>query len=389
MSTEPIEPGPHRILVVNLASFGDALLATPAIGALRAAYPQARIDVLTTPIGAAIFAMCPAVDRIIKFPKELFDRPAAAARPDRLLTVARLAGRLRAGRYDAVALLHHLTTRFGALKFRGLLAASGAARRAGLDNGRGTFLTHRAPDYGFGVRTEWQYGLDVAATLGARVDGVRPSIVIPDAARLGASRLLEQMRIREPYIVIHPGVGGYSQARAWPAERFAAMASRIHETTGQPIVVVGTEDEAARARVVAEQPGAVNLIGQTSLPDLAAVVERAALTIGSDSGVAHLAAALDRPLLAIFGPSNSEAWRPFGADLHFVGRRSLPAGDKLVIRSAIPCAPCFYTGFSLGRREGCALKTCLDEVTVDEVVPIALRILQRQNVPMTHAHDVD
>jgi len=366
----------RRILVVKLADLGDAVLATPAIGALRRAFPTARIDALTTPSARAVLDLCPAVDRTIGFPKALFDRPTDLAHPARLATMARLAAHLRAQHYDAVVLLHHLTTGFGALKFRALARAAGAPVVAGLDNGRGTFLTHRATDLGFGARTEWQYGLDIVATLGVPTDGAGTNLQVPEAARAAADRLLAQAGVPEPFIVVHPGVGPYSQARAWPADRFAAVARDLRATTGMPIVAVGTRDEAAGSAPLLAESGVANLLGRTTIAELAAVLERAALVIGADSGVAHLAAALRRPTLAIFGPSNHDAWRPIGAALHYVGTRPFPDAEALVVRARIPCAPCLYTGYTLGQRQGCALRTCLDWITASEIVEAALHMLR-------------
>lgn len=371
---------PRRILVVKLADLGDAVLATPAIDALRRAFPTARIDALTTPAARAVLDLCPAVDRTIGFPKALFDRPTDLAHPGRLVTMARLAAHLRAQRYDAVVLLHHLTTGFGALKFRALARATGAPVVAGLDNGRGTFLTHRATDLGFGGRTEWEYGLDIVAALGVPTDGARANLAVPDSARAAADRLLGQAGIAEPFIVVHPGVGSYSQARAWPADRFAAVARDLRASTGLPIVAVGTRDEAAGAGPLLAEDGVVNLLGRTTIAELAAVLARAALVIGADSGVAHLTAALRRPTLAIFGPSNHDAWRPMGAALHYVGTRPFPDAGALVVRAPIPCAPCLYTGYTLGQRQGCTLRTCLDWVAATEVVEAALHMLRNSGV---------
>ncbi|MBX6342100.1 MAG: glycosyltransferase family 9 protein, partial [Thermomicrobiaceae bacterium] len=238
-ATHPIG-SPARILVVRLADLGDALLATPAVHALRETFPSARIDVLAAPSGAEVFDLCPAVDRVVRFPKRLFDQPAGLARPANAWLLARLAASLRLARYDAVVLLHHLTTRFGARKFRALCLATGAPIRAGLDNGWGTFLTHRALDLGFGARPEWRYALDVAAALGAHTADTRPRLAVPNAAREAARDLLASRGVAGEYVVIHPAVGGYSPARAWPRERFAEVARRLRrEAEGTRHVVVG------------------------------------------------------------------------------------------------------------------------------------------------------
>src|SRR5690606_24626988 len=93
-------------------------------------------------------------------------------RPGASVRLSRFALDLRKRKYDAVAIFHHLTTPAGAVKFRALAGATGARVVAGLDNGRGAFLTHRAQDLGFGAKHEVEYMLEVAAALGA--SGVSP-----------------------------------------------------------------------------------------------------------------------------------------------------------------------------------------------------------------------
>ncbi len=375
MASNPLFPQPGRILLVKLADLGDALLTTPAIRALRQTFPEARIDALTTPAGAAIYELVPDIDRIIRFPKELFDRPTGLIRPWRAASIAWLAARLRASHYDAVVLFHHLTTPFGTAKLRALCLAMGAPVRAGLDNGRGEFLTHRANDSGFGARTEWQYYLDVAGAVGAGTTETRPALAIPDSADTSGAKLLGDLPTEAPVIVIHPSVGWYSQARAWPVNRFADVARRLQNEHQARIVLVGAPDASEAAAAIQATVDAIDLTGRTSLAELAAVLRRADLVIGADSGVAHLAAAVEAPLLTIFGPSNHDAWRPYGAAVYTTGDEQIPNSGALVVRSGIACSPCFYTGFTLGRPRGCALRTCLDLVSVDEVVRVAGHIL--------------
>ncbi|MEX2425725.1 MAG: hypothetical protein WD401_03085, partial [Thermomicrobiaceae bacterium] len=144
-----------RFLVVKLADIGDAVLALPSLQSLRAAFPDSHIDVLTTEAGANVFRMSDSVDGVITLAKQRFDHVRGLVSFGGLVELATLTYRLRSRRYDTVLLLHHLTTAFGARKFRALARATGAGNIAGLDNGRGEFLTHRAPDYGFGATPEW------------------------------------------------------------------------------------------------------------------------------------------------------------------------------------------------------------------------------------------
>ncbi len=366
-----------RILVVKLADMGDAILATSAIGALRRAHPRARIDVLTAGAGAAIFHLCDAVDQVFTLDKQAFDRPTGLLNPRAGASLMALMKRLRSRRYDAIALLHHLTTPFGARKFRWLCAAIGAPVRAGLDNGRGAFMTHRVTDYGFGARSVHDYGLAVVATLDADIHDAKPLISIPTDASRQVDQLLSSAGVEADFVAIHPSVGGYATARNWFPDRFASVAQSIRQNIGLSIVLVGADDASPAAEQIAQDSLSINLVGRTSIAQLAALMQRARLVIGADSGVAHLAAALDVPTIAIFGPSNQAAWSPFGAVSLEEFRRDPTASRAVLVRSGIPCSPCFYTGFTLGRRDGCALRTCLTDVTADLVAQVATELLTR------------
>ena len=178
----PFAP-PRRILVVKLFALGDMLNITPALRALRARYPEARIDVLATRGGAVGLGRSPYVDDVFIFDKSLFDSVSGSLSPRALLVGLRFAIDLRRRRYDTLVLLHHLVTGWGTLKYLALALWSGAATRVGLDNGRGWFLTHRVRDRGFGAIDERRYWLAVVAALDTRSDDDRPHFTVTEADR--------------------------------------------------------------------------------------------------------------------------------------------------------------------------------------------------------------
>lgn len=348
-----------RILVVKLADLGDLLACEPALRSLRGAYPNATIDVAVPPATARLLPLMGLGLRAMEFPKHLFDHPRAIARPDRLAIATRFAVRLRRARYDTVVILHHLTTAAGTTKFRWLARATGARRVVGLDNGRGTFLTTSVPDLGFGARHEASYMLAVARAAGG--DDVEP------APRIDSSRLESYPGLPLEYGVVYPATGPYSPARTWNRDRFADVALAL-AARGITPVLIGARDAADAANTIARaEPSAVNLVGATSLPELAAVVAGARVVVGGDSFAGHLAAALDRPRVAIFGPSNRAAWRPWGS-LDADGADEIAAGKGIVVYHDLPCEPCLYTGFRLGRPAGCPARTCMERVSVEDVV---------------------
>jgi ADP-heptose:LPS heptosyltransferase len=382
----PLPHEPRRILAVKLFALGDLLNTTPALRALRERFPEAQLDVLTTRQGKPGLANSPHVDNVLVFDKSLFDDVGGLASPRALWAGVRFALDLRLRRYDTLVLLHHLITPFGTMKYMVLALWSGARIRAGLDNGRGWFLTHRAPDWGFGVRNERRYWLDIAAAIGATSDDDRPLFVVPPADRAAGAALATQAREGRggPLVVIHATNGTYAPGRQWPAERFAAVADRLAEERDAAIVLVGVQSEAegiARVAAAMRHP-AINLAGQTALPVLAGLILAADLVIGNDSSVGHLAAALGTPTIALFGPSNDRAWRPWGAEAVVlpadgVSLPPLPATHALTVRSADPHAPCIYTGYGPGNPDGCKHCRCLDLLDADRVAAIACHHLAR------------
>src|SRR5260370_42634957 len=120
--TSPIQLPPNaRILVVKLATIGDLLLATPALRALRASYPQAQIDLLVTPSSAGVLDDWEGINRVIVLDKYLFDHPKQMlTNPTNLMKLRPLLRELRSGDYDAVLFMHHLTLFFDRRKHQAL-----------------------------------------------------------------------------------------------------------------------------------------------------------------------------------------------------------------------------------------------------------------------------
>jgi ADP-heptose:LPS heptosyltransferase len=354
----------QRILVVKLATLGDLLTITPALRALRSSFPTAHIGVLTTPGHVAALRGLDSVDELIAFDKYAFDRPleALAHLPD----ATQFASDLRGGHWDTLLLLHHLTTEFGVAKYAALSLLSGAPRRVGLDNGRGRwFLTESAPDFGFGVKHEVEYWLDVVGVLGARHPG-KPRLelsVMPDDDLWAADR------VPPDAVLLVPGSGAYSTARRWAPERFAAVGRALRERDGlTPVVLSGTApDEEVLARQVAQAVGPDAMLAPAApTPQaLGGLVRRCRLVIANDGGVVHVATAVGTPVVAIFGPSNDRAWAPY------------PTNDPRhqVVREQLVCAPCIHRGHSFGTPQGCPARTCLALIEPEDVLVAAARAL--------------
>lgn len=351
---------PKRLLVVQLADIGDLILSTPALAALRAGLPAAFITLLTTAHAAPIVEGTGLVDEVITFERGQLDSSRAFLKPANLRRILAL----RRGHYDAVVYFHHFTLRLGTFKFALIGFASGAERRSGLENGNGWFLNDRLNDGGFGAEHQAQYWLNLAGLLGAESQP-RPALVAEEPYALPTTNT--------PCIVIHAGGGGYSLARRWSPEGFAAVADKLCRDGAQIIIVGSNNDDGERVLAAMSnesRDAAINLVGQTTLKQLASVIKQADVFIGAESGVMHLAAAVGTPTLAIFGPGNPDAWGPWN-----------PNGQIAIVRSAPECSPCSYVEHGIGLREGCPARTCLHMVTSAQVYR-AVQALLNGGIPM-------
>ncbi|MDE2854844.1 MAG: WecB/TagA/CpsF family glycosyltransferase [Chloroflexota bacterium] len=349
----------ERILLVQLADIGDLVLTTPAMAALREARPQAKIDLLAS---EQALPLVPGglIDKRILFRRSGRSASREFMQPANLRALASLAASV----YDTIVFFHHFTLRAGVFKFWLLAKASGARRIIGLKNHNVHFLTDSIDDKGFGALHQAQYWLNLVALLGADC-GARPAQVrrepFPDST-LAASNKAK--------IVVHAGSGGYSRARRWPAESFAAVAQGLQAQYDARIVLVGSDaDDGHRLEALMhEKP--INLVGKTSLPQLADVIARAKLFIGADSGVMHIAAATGTPVVSIFGPSNPAAWRPWA-----IGSRAT------VLNSGVECSPCSYVGHGIGARDGCQARTCMKLVSPAQALEACARMLEPGRSP--------
>ncbi len=372
---------PSCLLVVKLSDIGDVLTATPALRALRQSFPQAVIDVLVPPHSAPVLEGSPLVDEVIVFDKFCYDRPFQALRPGNVLDAFRLGRELRQRHYDHLVILHHLTTRWGVIKYALLALVCGAKRRIGLDNGRGWFLTDKVPDNGFGHKHEVEYCLEVVGKIGAATDDRRLEIPISAADEAFARRQVPDGR--GPTVIIHPGSGGFDLSRRWSAAGFAQVADALAERYGASIILIGKEHDGVERVVSLMQAEPLNLAEKTTLKQLAALLRGSDLFIGADSGVMHIAVAAGVPLVAIFGPSNYAAWGPWlereeGEESPLSsgveGVKLERKGNGVVVRADLPCCPCSYVGFAVGGRQDCQAR-CMEAITPGLVLRAAELLL--------------
>lgn len=320
MSPSPVSPSPGRIpaavaapspevlrllpagswvAVVRLRSLGDIVLTTPAVAALKHWRPDLRLAYLAEPRWTAALEGNPEIERIIPVPGNVAGRLAAAAQ-------------LRALRPSLVAALHR-----GAAA-AALTWASGARWRVGYQGLRHGWALNVAvpPRPAPPGRRRWHTAEHVAAlfeSLGMPAADLGPARIFPGArAQAAVAARLRAAGSAGPYVFLN--VFPREPAMRWPAAGYQSLAPWLRQRLGWAAVMAhparrpGSEDQAVSA--VLQSAGAA-LLAPTSLADLIALIAGAEMVVGSDGGPLHLAAALGKPVVALFGPTDVDTWAPW------------------------------------------------------------------------------
>lgn len=339
---EPFPPAP-RIVVIKPCCLGDVLMATPVVAALRRQWPAATVDFAVGAWARPMVEHNPHIRRLI-------DCGPVGTGAYGLQDWLALLARIRRGRYDICLVLD----RSPALAL--LPALAGIRCRVGLDSDhRGIGLTRKVPV--IGIQHEVDLYLACVRALGIPTEGARLEFYPGEAARARADDIAGE---GPPLVVIHPAGGSNPgmtlSAKRWPAGRYAALARRLVRERGVRVALVGgAEDrplaEEVRRLAEVEDEAVRNLAGELSFDELGALLERARLFVGNDTGAMHLAVAVGTPTVAVFGPSDPRRYGPYGPAHRAVWRP--PA-----------CAPCFDRG---RWNETCARFTCIEAVGLQDV----------------------
>lgn len=319
-----------KILVMRYRFIGDTLLTVPFLRNLRAAYPDAQIDMLVAPVSGEIIEKCPYVDNFIYFDttkKHRYENKENFEKKD-FWSYVKL---LKEQRYDkAYVLKRSFSSAF-------LAFAAGIKERVGFDTEmRGFLLTKRVPYVD--DRHEIECFLDVL-----RADGIEPK----DNYLENWVELNELEKVKEvlkennvdpqsslPKVIVHATSG--NRKKEWDKDRWAKIVQWLSEEKNVQVVFNGTKNDSKTYEEIMshlEKNGAglkiqpVNLCGKFSLRETLALTKLCDLIVGCDSGNLHIAASVETPVIGIYGPMNTEKWQAFEK-------------DAVVIKTELPCQPC-------------------------------------------------
>jgi heptosyltransferase I len=367
----------NKILLIKLSALGDVVQTFPVLNKLRRRYPSAQIDWLVTQPLAELLTTNPAISHVIEFEREKWSKPWRLAP---FVSAARLAARLRRTGYNLVIDLQ------GQLRSAVFARATGAPVRIGFDkpgtaswqasartfpdNARnhawqgareGSHLayTHRIPLPNIDVHPVDRY-LAAVAMLGLDDGAPDFSFPIPPEASGRIDALFDYYEIAKSEVaVLAPGT--IWETKQWGAAGFAEVARSLLQKRFAVTLIGSDSDRAVCEAIAAAAPGTVNLAGETTLTELAALIRRSAICVSNDSGPMHLAVALGRPVLGIFGPTDPVWAGPY--------RR-----DGAVVRTDLPCSPCYLRQLSRCPND----HACMHGVSAEAVIARADSLLGKR-----------
>jgi heptosyltransferase-1 len=344
-----------RLLVVRLGAMGDILHALPAVTALRKAHPAWKIGWAVEPRwkpllcadSSDLAAQCgsltlrlnrtaatPIIDQLHLVPAKAWGRkPLSRTTLD---GIRALRAELKAGEYDAV------------LDLQGSIRSAVVGRLSGCRRILGSAEPWEKPArwlYSEPVETSGAHVIEQNVELASAVFGdllmpTRPLLPVDEAAEAWCDSLaiaLPELEKNKPVVLIHPGAGW--GAKRWPASRYGAVAEELTDCGMTVLVNAGPGEESLAAEVVTASRGRATVVG-CSLEQLIALSRRISLAVGGDTGPLHLACALGKPVVGIYGPTDPSRNGPYGSSFRVLRnpesrrdhtRRSEPEAGLLTI----------------------------------------------------------
>lgn len=321
------------------------VLLTPALRALKIAYPQSHLVLLIRPLVAGLMATHPYVDQVMVDSK--------GRRFNRLPSFYKSVSEIRRSDFDLAVVLHPTSFRNVLIPF-----LAGIPERIGSNvSGRGILLTRTCAD-----RTdlhEVHRYLRVLELIGIHEPNAKLEFWHTDADRHAVSQILAAHGISPKEYLIGVNLGTTWRTKRWDLEDFAEVITQVQKRFGARILLTGSPTEIPLGEALTQiaKVETINLIGKTTLMQLGALIESCDLYLTCDSGPMHIAAAAGTPTIALFGPTSPIRHGPYGE-------------NHEVIEKPVECRPCY--------KRKCMRKDqphlCMTEINPNEIVAQILKV---------------
>jgi lipopolysaccharide heptosyltransferase II len=353
----------RKILVIRLDQLGDMVNSMTAVEALHERFPHARITMFTLPHTAPIPRRFSYVDEVLTLDTNRIRSPHNLLRPAVYADFIAMAIRLRRERFDLCVSLFGLMASLWAF-------ASGARIRVGYARESYPFMfTDPLPGRRFDhLRHEVRWDLDLAGATGASAAPRLPTLTASPEATARMTVRLAELGVGEEDLLI--GIHGGSlngSAKRWPSMHWAALADRLIGEHAAKVVLTGSAGEATISEDIRRRMHYEPLVltGKIDIDELLAVLARCDLVISGDSGPLHMAVALGRPTVSLYGPTDPRIYGP----------TPRPGQQAVVIRRGLACSPCYNLLATAECPHG--QPACMIDIPVREVFAAALAVLER------------
>ncbi len=329
-----------KILVVQTAFIGDAVLTLPMVQVLHKNYPDSTIDLLAIPRTAELFLNHPDVHKIISYDKRKSDRG--------VFGLIRMSQKICENRYD-IAIIPHRSFRSAFL-----IRLAGIPRRIGFDISGGSFSMTETVRYDKQIH-EIERNLSLLKNLGIEISSrVLPELYPSTEDKKNVDELLSGKNIKSSDRLIAIAPGSVWATKRWLPERYAELIRLLSNDGFVPVLIGGKEDRILCESIAKESDArTLVLAGDLSLLQSAEVLRRALVLVTNDTAPMHLAVAMRIPVVTIFGPTApSFGFAPYGEN------------DVVVETLGLSCRPCRIHG-----SKRCPVKTfdCMKRIEVKRV----------------------
>lgn len=334
-----------EILLIRTAYIGDVVMTLPMLKPLKKKFPNAKLTFLTAFGAKAVLDNNPYVDAVISYDAFWFYATPKSRYPGFIRE-------FRKRRFDLV-----IEARADIRDILFLVWPATARYKVSYNVGGGSYLlTHVAPYRG--LKHKVAYHLDLAEYLGCDTNELEWGIYLTSDEKQQVRNVLKGKKLAEPFLCAHPGAR--LLLKRWPPDKCAQLYDRIIQTYGMPIALVGSGEEIPLVTDIANRMKhrPITLAGDLTIRTLAGVLSKAEAFICNDSGPMHIAACMDTPTVAIFGPSKSVETAPYGK-IHRVVEKAVPC------RYQCPESSCRNAHYHI----------CMESIQVEDVFQAVEEIL--------------